>query len=182
MSTPVTPDTDASDPNPDRTGFRIPGGSWIALSCVALLSVAAITASVVLHRHATQRHAVVEAVGRLETKATKQSNVIWRGLTRQMAGEQMAFVRLSGEEQRGRDAIIVEFEKLIELQENGNAVNGWLGIEPKPELMENLRTSMSRFLGELQGTMGQMRLDSGCLLYTSPSPRDLSTSRMPSSA
>ena len=25
-------------------------------------------------------------------------------------------------------------------------------------------------------------LDSGCLLYTSPSPRDLSTSRMPSSA
>ena len=28
----------------------------------------------------------------------------------------------------------------------------------------------------------QKALDAGCLLYTSPSPRDLSTSRMPSSA
>ena len=29
---------------------------------------------------------------------------------------------------------------------------------------------------------GKRVLDIGCLLYTSPSPRDLSTSRMPSSA
>ena len=35
----------------------------------------------------------------------------------------------------------------------------------------------------LSGQMGQARLNgSSCLLYTSPSPRDLSTSRMPSSA
>ena len=35
----------------------------------------------------------------------------------------------------------------------------------------------------LQGTVsGDLVLTSGCLLYTSPSPRDLSTSRMPSSA
>ena len=32
------------------------------------------------------------------------------------------------------------------------------------------------------GTNAEMRWDSVCLLYTSPSPRDLSTSRMPSSA
>ena len=31
-------------------------------------------------------------------------------------------------------------------------------------------------------TKGLDRMDSYCLLYTSPSPRDLSTSRMPSSA
>ena len=31
-------------------------------------------------------------------------------------------------------------------------------------------------------TNGQIYLDNNCLLYTSPSPRDLSTSRMPSSA
>ena len=30
--------------------------------------------------------------------------------------------------------------------------------------------------------MNQLAKDMGCLLYTSPSPRDLSTSRMPSSA
>ena len=34
--------------------------------------------------------------------------------------------------------------------------------------------------GEFQGTAGKAIY--GCLLYTSPSPRDLSTSRMPSSA
>ena len=39
-----------------------------------------------------------------------------------------------------------------------------------------------------EGSAGQLtpleafRLAQGCLLYTSPSPRDLSTSRMPSSA
>ena len=30
--------------------------------------------------------------------------------------------------------------------------------------------------------LGRAMVPSGCLLYTSPSPRDLSTSRMPSSA
>ena len=30
--------------------------------------------------------------------------------------------------------------------------------------------------------VARVRLSNGCLLYTSPSPRDLSTSRMPSSA
>ena len=34
---------------------------------------------------------------------------------------------------------------------------------------------------ELDGPIVKVRLQ-GCLLYTSPSPRDLSTSRMPSSA
>ena len=33
-----------------------------------------------------------------------------------------------------------------------------------------------------KGTVPVLSLSSGCLLYTSPSPRDLSTSRMPSSA
>ena len=32
------------------------------------------------------------------------------------------------------------------------------------------------------GKLGDIIGDIGCLLYTSPSPRDLSTSRMPSSA
>ena len=34
----------------------------------------------------------------------------------------------------------------------------------------------------LLNLLGGLDLPSGCLLYTSPSPRDLSTSRMPSSA
>ena len=37
--------------------------------------------------------------------------------------------------------------------------------------------NFSIFKGEIVGVVGE-----SCLLYTSPSPRDLSTSRMPSSA
>ena len=35
---------------------------------------------------------------------------------------------------------------------------------------------------EMNETINQQNQDYACLLYTSPSPRDLSTSRMPSSA
>ena len=42
--------------------------------------------------------------------------------------------------------------------------------------------SMSLVLLDGQGNFGSIDGDSACLLYTSPSPRDLSTSRMPSSA
>ena len=44
-----------------------------------------------------------------------------------------------------------------------------------------LQNSSNAALGLLMGNMYQKRRGS-CLLYTSPSPRDLSTSRMPSSA
>ena len=47
-----------------------------------------------------------------------------------------------------------------------------------------LGLSEEKFLGIIQnssGADGRMG-DTACLLYTSPSPRDLSTSRMPSSA
>ena len=37
-------------------------------------------------------------------------------------------------------------------------------------------------LGTIIGALRRVRSQNGCLLYTSPSPRDLSTSRMPSSA
>ena len=37
-------------------------------------------------------------------------------------------------------------------------------------------------LGQLAIALEKMGWEGSCLLYTSPSPRDLSTSRMPSSA
>ena len=40
-------------------------------------------------------------------------------------------------------------------------------------------TTMNLLCGYLTPSWGQVKI---CLLYTSPSPRDLSTSRMPSSA
>ena len=39
-----------------------------------------------------------------------------------------------------------------------------------------------RRVGVLEDTAKELMDENGCLLYTSPSPRDLSTSRMPSSA
>ena len=46
-------------------------------------------------------------------------------------------------------------------------------LEPAAGLDEQMRRAV---------TKGGKGTDNGCLLYTSPSPRDLSTSRMPSSA
>ena len=40
----------------------------------------------------------------------------------------------------------------------------------------------ARCINEVRGMLGFTGTWQGCLLYTSPSPRDLSTSRMPSSA
>ena len=45
----------------------------------------------------------------------------------------------------------------------------------------NAREAMNRFKMEAAGEVG-VNLKQGCLLYTSPSPRDGATSRMPSSA
>ena len=49
--------------------------------------------------------------------------------------------------------------------------------EQEKELMAALQTLVAGF-----GNYDPPRLRKDCLLYTSPSPRDLSTSRMPSSA
>ena len=54
-----------------------------------------------------------------------------------------------------------------------------IGIEPSAILLEPMgrNTAPAVAIAALQATTG-----GDCLLYTSPSPRDLSTSRMPSSA
>ena len=51
----------------------------------------------------------------------------------------------------------------------------------------SIEITMRVFANDLEKTINQINdlniiIDNDCLLYTSPSPRDLSTSRMPSSA
>ena len=46
---------------------------------------------------------------------------------------------------------------------------------------EGLKLALHRYIIDAIEESGKNLLE-GCLLYTSPSPRDLSTSRMPSSA
>ena len=69
---------------------------------------------------------------------------------------------------------------------NNSEVSPRLGIIYKPEENVSLYASYSEsFLprsGEQFANIGDTNEFTGCLLYTSPSPRDLSTSRMPSSA
>ena len=47
-------------------------------------------------------------------------------------------------------------------------------------LPDNVKHTFQSFID--QGEIPNLLLSGTCLLYTSPSPRDLSTSRMPSSA
>ena len=69
-----------------------------------------------------------------------------------------------------------------------SAINGLLqSLDPyssymSPEIFQEMQTETS---GEFGGLGIEVSMEAGvvnCLLYTSPSPRDLSTSRMPSSA
>ena len=59
-------------------------------------------------------------------------------------------------------------------------IAGFLRHRPADNLMS--QTQAGRRLFRFANTCDGNRLAIGCLLYTSPSPRDLSTSRMPSSA
>jgi len=81
-------------------------------------------------------------------------------------------------------------------QDNGEASYNWLehfGNGTVQELVIRLKASLTTLTIKRSGTFAALnvgRAISGmrsaqpniCLLYTSPSPRDLSTSRMPSSA
>ncbi len=158
MTPSVTSDTAERPETSKRRGFGVPGGAWIVLGVVGLLSFAAVATSVVLHRHAAERHAVLESLGQLETRATGQANVVWRGLTLRMAGEQLSFVSLRGEELRGRTEIAKEFKNLLDLQERGVQVNQWLGVDTDPEVMETLREGTGSFLGAVHGAMGMMAM------------------------
>ena len=70
----------------------------------------------------------------------------------------------------------------------GDPVDMLVNPESLPEEIERVRKDFGldqpvhvQYLKFLQGALTG-NLGNSCLLYTSPSPRDLSTSRMPSSA
>ena len=64
-----------------------------------------------------------------------------------------------------------------------NSQDRWDRLETKEEVMQ-LLDSLDKNSGVSKGDVWIFppQADDLCLLYTSPSPRDLSTSRMPSSA
>ena len=67
-------------------------------------------------------------------------------------------------------------DTLVKLGQDGNEIAGWT--------ITNDRLSGGQMIIRSDGTIESSGFasDVACLLYTSPSPRDLSTSRMPSSA
>ena len=68
-------------------------------------------------------------------------------------------------------------------QTTGLEVGKDLNLAFIPErLVEGMAISEERSLPKIIGPVNPEALSEACLLYTSPSPRDLSTSRMPSSA
>ena len=70
-----------------------------------------------------------------------------------------------------------KFEEEVEFQREKNRENEILKKFAKIETLKNVRNHADRYV---DGT--RLSFFSACLLYTSPSARDLSTSRMPSSA
>ena len=74
-------------------------------------------------------------------------------------------------------------EKLSELDDEISAIN--IDYNHNNTLLEEENKKLSPLRDkkmESSAPLQKLNLDMTCLLYTSPSPRDLSTSRMPSSA
>ena len=80
---------------------------------------------------------------------------------------------------------------LITIEYDGGPFVGWQRQDNGDSVQAAIERAAEAFIGTPTAVTGAGRTDSGvhatgqvahCLLYTSPSPRDLSTSRMPSSA
>ena len=73
-------------------------------------------------------------------------------------------------------------EKLDSISDHRSSHN--IIAENAPELLEEMQLAIGKMLVEVTCAPIESFTHSAliCLLYTSPSPRDLSTSRMPSSA
>ena len=76
------------------------------------------------------------------------------------------------------------FSLLSACSDNGSFFNNRISGEEYGDTKEAKLIKYYSRLEERKISLGLLRQDGGgtCLLYTSPSPRDLSTSRMPSSA
>ena len=57
-----------------------------------------------------------------------------------------------------------------------------LSMTPKPRFVGYKTLGLASLIAALVGTLGGAGISKLCLLYTSPSPRDATLSRMPSSA
>ena len=101
----------------------------------------------------------------------------WLMRTAQVSGDQPALFH-------GTDQIAnyAELANMVQscaawLQDNGVASGDHIGI-----FMKNTPEYLVVFYGIWAAGVVAVPINGNCLLYTSPSPRDLSTSRMPSSA
>ena len=73
--------------------------------------------------------------------------------------------------------------KVMTIRAQWHRNTSWRRPVPDPKLERIINWRMYReYSGGLMAELGSHMADVACLLYTSPSPRDLSTSRMPSSA
>ena len=76
-------------------------------------------------------------------------------------------------------------EALDAIEKHNGAINAFIRVDAEGALARAHEIDQAVAAGEDPGPLAGVPLgvkDMDCLLYTSPSPRDLSTSRMPSSA
>lgn len=140
-------------PTPERRWLN-----WLSLALMAALAIASVRASAIMRDHADERRAIMDDIAEIETLATRQSGIVWRALTVLLVEDRMAFGRLRGEEQRGREELYAKIEALRGREAKGERLNRFLGYEPTPTWEEELDFAARRFISGVQGTMGQMSL------------------------
>ena len=79
----------------------------------------------------------------------------------------------------GVESLMIMLQDSYQADVNMLLCCGWLGREGQQLSLDSMRLLVDVSMPWQQHCVQPLR---ACLLYTSPSPRDLSTSRMPSSA
>ncbi|WP_145194983.1 hypothetical protein [Planctomycetes bacterium Poly30] len=131
---------------------------WVGVATMGAIAVGSGILSSHLRDHADARRQFMEELTQLEVEATAHSMTIWRALTMLLSEEKMQFIRIRGEASAAGREIRAHLTRLTELEPSGASLTASLGFPPDPAPMDSLTASTERFLGSVQGAMGQMNL------------------------
>ncbi len=158
MDDTTAPTTTAPAHDLPPANARRAGLAWAALALVATAAVALVVLSTALRAHADTRRDIMRQLTAMEVDAAGQNTLVWRAMTQLMAGETHGFIRTRGQEQIRRRDILRGLERLIALEQSGDAWNARLGFAPAPQLLDDLAGGAERFLAGVQNAFSLMNL------------------------
>ena len=134
---------------------------------------------------------VLEGKGGTKTRVVCVYRPVWNTLTGSAYQQQRRFFLARNKESEPREALFEDLDKEVKMRNRANKniiIAGDFNADVRSKEVQDWmgKWKLREGILEMHGANAPPTFNNGskpiCLLYTSPSPRDLSTSRMPSSA